>query len=625
MSTQSSGSPALEPLLLRTDSQGIVTLRLNRPGQFNALSEALLAALQAQIDALAGDASLRCVVLEASGRAFSAGHDLREMRSQPSLDYYRELFRKCGAVMQGLQALPVPVIAKVRGIATAAGCQLVASCDLAICADDARFAVSGINVGLFCATPAVALSRNVSAKRAFDMLVTGRFIDAATAADWGLVNDAVPADQLDARVAELAAEILSKSPAAIRHGKRMFYKQRQMALADAYDYAGDVMARNMMEETPPRASTPSCKARAAGAAWPERPRGSGQPAHAQPPAAAVITTHTGDQRAYTSRPNSNRASPKSAGPRMADVHTGSYRADSSTPTTAAFTPASMLRTPGRRRSPSQNGIAPASSKAPGRKIIASMLRPLIQPIQPPAVLRSHAQKRGKGEQGPRHGLRRAIARQEIRLRHHAAGHRRGFQHGQHHMPATENQRAGPVEACELRGQGRGGVLGQDRQADQQGREQSQQHPSRAAPHALRRLSEQGRGGSCSTAAPTTAPRAMAASCPGAEGKARVISAAAQAMPARIRSGQSVRPMPHTACAMTATAATFRPWITAEPDNQPKCASPRANSISAMAEGSVNASQAASMPAQPARFSPIAMPTWLLAGPGRNWHSATRSE
>ena len=235
-------------MLLRTDSQGIVTLRLNRPGQFNALSEALLAALQAQIDALAGDASLRCVVLEASGRAFSAGHDLREMRSQPSLDYYRELFRKCGAVMQGLQALPVPVIAKVRGIATAAGCQLVASCDLAICADDARFAVSGINVGLFCATPAVALSRNVSAKRAFDMLVTGRFIDAATAADWGLVNDAVPADQLDARVAELAAEILSKSPAAIRHGKRMFYKQRQMALADAYDYAGDVMARNMMDE-----------------------------------------------------------------------------------------------------------------------------------------------------------------------------------------------------------------------------------------------------------------------------------------------------------------------------------------------------------------------------------------
>ena len=204
--------------------------------------------MQAQIDALAGDASLRCVVLEASGRAFSAGHDLREMRSQPSLDYYRELFRKCGAVMQGLQALPVPVIAKVRGIATAAGCQLVASCDLAICADDARFAVSGINVGLFCATPAVALSRNVSAKRAFDMLVTGRFIDAATAADWGLVNDAVPADQLDARVAELAAEILSKSPAAIRHGKRMFYKQRQMALADAYDYAGDVMARNMMDE-----------------------------------------------------------------------------------------------------------------------------------------------------------------------------------------------------------------------------------------------------------------------------------------------------------------------------------------------------------------------------------------
>jgi len=239
--------PADEPLLLSTAQAGVVTLRLNRPSQFNALSEALLAALQQEIDRLARDPDLRCVVLESAGRAFCAGHDLREMRSQPDLDYYRALFRQCGRVMQGLQALPVPVIAKVHGIATAAGCQLVASCDLAVAADTAKFAVSGINVGLFCATPAVALTRNVSAKRAFEMLMTARFIDAGQAADWGLINDAVPESELDARVRALVDDILSKSPTAVRYGKRMFYQQRQMALADAYDYAGDVMARNMME------------------------------------------------------------------------------------------------------------------------------------------------------------------------------------------------------------------------------------------------------------------------------------------------------------------------------------------------------------------------------------------
>ncbi len=236
-----------DALLLRTSESGVVTLRMNRPAQFNALSEGLLTALQHEIDALASDDAVRCVVLESAGRAFCAGHDLREMRSQPSLDYYRALFRQCSRVMQGLQALPVPVIAKVQGIATAAGCQLVASCDLAVAADTARFAVSGINVGLFCSTPAVALSRNVSAKRAFEMLVTARFIDAAQAQDWGLINHAVPEAELDARVNALAADILAKSPSAIRYGKQMFYKQRQMALADAYDYAGDVMARNMME------------------------------------------------------------------------------------------------------------------------------------------------------------------------------------------------------------------------------------------------------------------------------------------------------------------------------------------------------------------------------------------
>ena len=236
------------PLLLREDLDGVVTLRMNRPSQFNALSEAMLDALQDALGAAAADPAVRCVVLAGAGKAFCAGHDLREMRARPALEYYQALFARCAGVMQAIQALPVPVIARVHGIATAAGCQLVASCDLAIAGDSARFAVSGINVGLFCATPAVALSRNVSSKRAFDMLVTGRFIDAATAADFGLVNEAVPDAELDAAVARKAADIVAKSPAAIRHGKAMFYRQQQMALGEAYCYAGDVMARNMMEE-----------------------------------------------------------------------------------------------------------------------------------------------------------------------------------------------------------------------------------------------------------------------------------------------------------------------------------------------------------------------------------------
>ncbi|MFA5702849.1 MAG: enoyl-CoA hydratase [Advenella sp.] len=236
------------PILETTKNNGVVTLRLNRPSQFNALSEAMLQALLEQLELLQRDDTLRCVVIESAGKAFCAGHDLKEMRSQPSLTYYRYLFAKCGKVMLGLQALPVPVIAKVHGIATAAGCQLVAASDLAICTDTAKFAVSGINVGLFCSTPAVALSRNLSSKRAFEMLVTARFINAQTAADWGLVNHVVSEAELDARVNRLVADILAKSPAAIRYGKQMFYRQKQMTLADAYDFAGDTMARNMMEE-----------------------------------------------------------------------------------------------------------------------------------------------------------------------------------------------------------------------------------------------------------------------------------------------------------------------------------------------------------------------------------------
>jgi len=239
--------PVTQELLCREQADGIVTLRLNRPQQLNALSEGLLDALQRELTVLAGDASVRCVVIAGAGRAFCAGHDLQEMRYHRDAEYFKVLFARCSAVMQAIRALPVPVIARVHGIATAAGCQLVAACDLAIAANTARFAVSGIDVGLFCSTPSVALSRNVSSKRAFDMLVTGSFVDAATAVDWGLINVAVPEAELDAAVAAKVARIAAKSPAAIRHGKALFYRQGSLPLDEAYACAGDVMARNMIE------------------------------------------------------------------------------------------------------------------------------------------------------------------------------------------------------------------------------------------------------------------------------------------------------------------------------------------------------------------------------------------
>lgn len=234
--------------VLRSDHQGVTTLTLNRPQQFNALSEELLDALQTHLNDIAEDDQVRCVVLAAAGKAFCAGHDLKQMRSHPQLSYYQDLFKRCAGVMQSIQSLPVPVIARVQGIATAAGCQLVASCDLAIASSEAKFAVSGINVGLFCSTPAVALSRNISTKRAFDMLVTGRFIDAQTAESWGLINETVAPDLLDEALAAKLSLISAKSPTAIRYGKTMFYQQQQLALAQAYEYAGEVMAQNMMEE-----------------------------------------------------------------------------------------------------------------------------------------------------------------------------------------------------------------------------------------------------------------------------------------------------------------------------------------------------------------------------------------
>jgi len=239
---------AVDPYVLASrDARGVVTLTLNRPQQFNALSEEMMAALQAEFDRLKEDTAVRVVVIAAAGKAFCPGHDLKQMRANPSVDYYRRLFAQCSKLMLSLQRLPQPVIARVHGIATAAGCQLVAMCDLAVAADDARFAVSGINVGLFCSTPGVALSRNVSRKQAFDMLVTGDFIDAPTALARGLVNRVVPAAQLDAEVEKLTAAILAKPQVAIALGKDLFYRQLETGIEAAYQLAGQTMACNMMD------------------------------------------------------------------------------------------------------------------------------------------------------------------------------------------------------------------------------------------------------------------------------------------------------------------------------------------------------------------------------------------
>ncbi|MBX3638638.1 MAG: enoyl-CoA hydratase [Rubrivivax sp.] len=239
----------LEPLVVReTDDRGVVTLTLNRPAAFNALSEDMLDALQSALDAVAEDPSARVVVLRAEGRAFCAGHDLKEMRADPSLDYYERLFAQCARMMLTIQRLPVPVIARVHGIATAAGCQLVAMCDLAVAARDARFAVSGVNLGLFCSTPGVALSRNLPRKFAFEMLVTGDFIGADEAREKGLVNRVVDAAELDAAVEALAAKIVAKPRVALALGKQLFYRQLEQGIAGAYDDAGRTMACNMMDE-----------------------------------------------------------------------------------------------------------------------------------------------------------------------------------------------------------------------------------------------------------------------------------------------------------------------------------------------------------------------------------------
>ena len=234
-----------EDVLLREDHDGIATLTLNRPAQYNALSEELLSALQSQLDDIGGDESLRVVIIAANGKAFCPGHDLREMRSSEERAFHQALFDKCGRVMLTINRLRQPVIARVNGIATAAGCQLVANCDLAVAASDARFAVSGINLGLFCSTPAVPLSRNMHRKQAMHMLLTGDFIDAPTALQYGLVNEVVPGDELDSATLALAGKIAARSAHAIALGKEMFYRQLGMDLSEAYAFASERMACNM--------------------------------------------------------------------------------------------------------------------------------------------------------------------------------------------------------------------------------------------------------------------------------------------------------------------------------------------------------------------------------------------
>ena len=237
-----------DPLLLRhQDARGVITLTLNRPQAFNALSEAMLDALQIELDLIARDTTARLLVIAASGKAFCAGHDLKEMRAEPSQRYYEALFAQCGRLMMSIQRLPVPVIAQVQGIATAAGCQLVAMCDLAVAAADARFAVSGVNLGLFCATPSVALSRNLGRKQAFEMLVTGAFISADEALARGLVNRVVPPADVAVEVASLVTAIIGKPRVALAMGKALFYRQIEVGIDAAYADASQTMACNMMD------------------------------------------------------------------------------------------------------------------------------------------------------------------------------------------------------------------------------------------------------------------------------------------------------------------------------------------------------------------------------------------
>ena len=234
-----------QPILLRDDDAGVTTLTLNRPAQYNALSGEMLTELQSALDAINSDDSVRVVIIAANGKAFCPGHDLKQMRSSEDREFHQALFEQCSKMMLTINRLQQPVIARVNGVATAAGCQLVANCDLAVAAEEARFAVSGINVGLFCSTPAVPLSRNMGRKQAMHMLLTGDFISAETAQQYGLVNEVVPAGELESATLALAQKIVAKSANAIRIGKEMFYRQLPMDLSEAYAYAAERMTCNM--------------------------------------------------------------------------------------------------------------------------------------------------------------------------------------------------------------------------------------------------------------------------------------------------------------------------------------------------------------------------------------------
>ena len=247
MSTDSAA--VSEPLVISGNEGGVVRLTLNRPQRFNPLSLEMIAAIQNELESLARDPSARVVVLAAEGKGFSAGHDLKEMRAHAGDEaWQRRLFDDCSRMMVSLTRLPQPVIARVHGIATAAGCQLVSMCDIAVASDTATFAMPGINVGVFCTTPAVGVARNVGRKRAMEMLLTGKPIDARTALAWGLVNRVVPAGDLDGAVAEFTEIVLARSPAVVRLGKAAFYQQLERPLEAAYETAGGVMARNLLME-----------------------------------------------------------------------------------------------------------------------------------------------------------------------------------------------------------------------------------------------------------------------------------------------------------------------------------------------------------------------------------------
>ncbi|WP_260673877.1 enoyl-CoA hydratase [Comamonas aquatica] len=235
-------------LLVQTrDARGVVTLTLNDPVRFNALGAPMLEALQSALTELATDTGVRLVVLAAQGKAFCAGHNLKDMAAHPQLDYYQDLFAQCSRMMLSIARLPVPVIARVQGMATAAGCQLVAQCDLAVASTHASFATSGIQYGLFCATPSVPLVRNIPFKQAMEMLLTGDFMDAETAQSRGLVNRVVVPGELDAEVEKLVQAIVQKPATAVRMGKELLYRQRELGLQAAYQLAGEVMACNMMD------------------------------------------------------------------------------------------------------------------------------------------------------------------------------------------------------------------------------------------------------------------------------------------------------------------------------------------------------------------------------------------